>query len=80
MDEYVIPIFLVSLFGTTLSLGAWFVRALTRDAVVTVWAVHARAADPFAYWFWAIYHVLGMTLVIVVAIATTLYFVLDLLA
>jgi hypothetical protein len=80
MDEYVIPIFLVSFGGCMLSLGAWFVRALTRKAVVTVWSVHERAVNPAAYWFWAIYHVLGMTLVIVVAVATTLYFVLDILA
>lgn len=78
MDEYVIPIFLASFGGCMLSLGAWFVRALSRDAVVTIWSVHARAANPFAYWFWAIYHVAGMALVIVVAIATTLYFVLSL--
>ncbi|MBV9989680.1 MAG: hypothetical protein JOZ72_00170 [Alphaproteobacteria bacterium] len=76
MDEYVIPIFIAAFGGTTLSLGAWLVRALTRDAVVTMWDVHPRATEPFAYWFWAIYHVLGLALVIVVAVATTLYFLL----
>lgn len=80
MDEYVIPIFIAAFGGCLLSLGAWFVRALTRSMVVTMWGVHLRAADPAAYWFWAIYHVLGLTLVIVVAIATTLYFLLDVLA
>lgn len=39
-----------------------------------------RASTPFAYWFWAIYHVAGMALVIVVAIAVTLYFVLSVIA
>ncbi len=72
MDEYVIPIFLAAFGGTTLSLGAWLVRALTRSMVVTMWGVHVRATDPVAYWFWAIYHVLGMTLVIVVAVAIAL--------
>lgn len=76
MEEYVVPIFLAAFGGTMLSLGAWFVRALTRSAVVTMWGVHARATDPFAYWFWAIYHVLGLALVIVVAVATTLAFLL----
>lgn len=79
MDEYVIAIFLASLAGCTLSLGAWLVRGLTRDFVVTHWTVHARASNPFAYWFWAVYHVAGMALVIVVAIATTGYFVLSIL-
>lgn len=80
MDEYVIPIFLAAFGGTTLSLGAWFVRGLSRDFVITVWSVHRRAESPAAYWFWAIYHVLGMGLVIVVAIAVTLYFVLGVIA
>lgn len=80
MDEYVVAIFLVSLAGTTLSLGAWLVRGLTRNFVVTHWGVHARASNPFAYWFWAIYHVAGMALVIVVAIATTGAFVLSVIA
>jgi len=80
MDEYVIPIFLVSLFGTTLTLGAWFVRVLRRDFVITMWGMHKRAENPFGYWFWAIYHVAGMTLVIVMTILVTLYFLLDVLA
>lgn len=77
MEEYVVPIFLLALAGTTLSLGAWVVRGFTRRIVVTWWAVHDRATAPAAYWFWVVYHVAGLALVIAVAIATTLYFVLD---
>ncbi|HWA91817.1 MAG TPA: hypothetical protein VG889_17395 [Rhizomicrobium sp.] len=69
MDEYVIPIFLAALAGTTLSLGAWLVRGRTRDFVVTMWSVHARATDPVAYWFWAVWHWLGLAIVWTVAIA-----------
>ena len=78
MSEDVVAIFLAALAGTTTSLGAWFVRLLRRDFVVTRWGVHVRAASPAAYWFWAIWHVAGLVIVWSVAIATTGYFVLTL--
>jgi hypothetical protein len=79
MDEYVIAIFFAALAGTTLSLGAWFVRVLKRDFVVTMWGVHARATNPAAYWFWAIYHVAGLAIVWTVAIGVAAEALLSLL-
>ena len=76
MDNVVV-IFLLALFGTTLSLGAWFVRGLSRARVTTMFGEWSRAQSPAAYWFWAVYHVAGLALVIAAAVATTLYFVLS---
>jgi hypothetical protein len=79
MADHVVAIFLTALAGTTLSLGAWLVRLLRRDFVVTRWAMHTRAASPAAYWFWAVWHVVGLAIVWTVAIATTVSAVLELL-
>ena len=79
MDEDVIPIFLVSLFAIVLTFGFFFVRALTRSAVVTLWGVHTRAANPAAYWFWAIWYVVGTAWLGLATVAVSAYFVLDVL-
>jgi hypothetical protein len=79
MEEYVIPIFLISLFAIVLTFGFFFVRALTRTAVMTRWAVHVRAESPVAYWFWAIWYVVGTAWLGLATVAVSAYFVLDLL-
>jgi len=80
MEDDVVAVFALALFGTTLTLGAWFVRGLTRSSVETLWSVHSRATNPAAYWFWAVYHVAGMSFFIFALIAVTLYFVLSVIA
>ena len=77
---YVIPIFLVALFAIVLTFGAFFVRSLTRASVTTLWSVHTRAENPAAYWFWAIWYVVGFAWFILALVAVTLYFVLDIIA
>ena len=79
-EENVVLVFLAAFAGTTLSLGAWFVRALSRARVTTLFGEWSRAHSPAAYWFWAVYHVAGLALVIVVAVAVALYFVLSVIA
>ena len=76
----VVGIFVLSFGGCFLSLGAWYVRSLSRTEVRTMFGTWTRADSPAAYWSWAVFHVLGLTLVIVVAAATTLYFIVDALA
>lgn len=77
MEEYVVPIFLAALAGTTLSLGAWLVHAVRRDLVVTWQGVVTRAGNPLGYWLLALWHWIGLTVVIAAAAATTLYALLD---
>ena len=77
MEEYVIPIFLIAFFAIVLTFGFFFVRARTRDAVVTLWAVHTRAGNPAAYWFWTIWYFVGTAWFGFAVVAVTLYFVLD---
>lgn len=77
MEEYVIPIFLIAFFAIVLTFGFFFVRALTRSAVVTLWGIHTRANNPAAYWFWAIWYVVGTAWFGFAVLAVTLYFVLD---
>jgi hypothetical protein len=43
MEEYVIPIFLASLFAIVLTFGFFFVRALTRNAVTLYFVLGAIA-------------------------------------
>jgi regulator of protease activity HflC (stomatin/prohibitin superfamily) len=76
----VVLIFLLALFGIMLTLGAWFVRGLSRARVTTMFGEWSRAESPAAYWFWAVYHVAGLALVIVATLAVTLYFVLSVIA
>jgi len=80
MDEYVIPIFLIAFFAIVLTFGFFFVRARTPSAVMTLWAVHTRAENPAAYWFWTIWYVVGTAWFGFAVIAVTLYFVLDILS
>ncbi len=77
MEEYVIPIFLIAFFAIALTFGFFFVRVLTRNAVMTLWGVHTRADNPVAYWFWAIWYVVGTAWFIIAVIVVTLYFILD---
>ena len=77
MEEYVIPIFLIAFFAIVLTFGFFFVRALTRSAVVTLWGVHTRADNPAAYWFWASWYVVGTAWFCLAVVTVTLYFVLD---
>jgi hypothetical protein len=77
MDNYVIPIFLIAFFAIVLTFGAFFVRRLTRTDVTTLWSTHARADSPAAYWFWAIWHVVGSAWFGRAVVAVTRYFVLD---
>lgn len=76
MEEYTFAIFAMALAGITLSFGAWVVRAVKRDFVVTWWGVVLRADNAFAYWLFAAWHALGLVLVVTVAVATTLYYLL----
>jgi hypothetical protein len=76
----IVLVFVLAFGGCFLSLGAWFVRGLSRARVRTLFGEWSRAESPGAYWFWAVYHVLGLALVIVVAVATALYFISDALA
>jgi hypothetical protein len=75
MDEYVVPIFLIALFAIVLTFGFFFVRGLTRSAVRTLWAIHTRAGDPAAYWFWAVWYVVGTAWFGFAVVAVTFYFV-----
>jgi regulator of protease activity HflC (stomatin/prohibitin superfamily) len=77
MSDDVVAIFLLALLGVTLTLGAWFVRGLSRARVTTMFGQWSRADSPGAYWFWAVYHVAGLVLVCVTAVAVALYFVLS---
>ncbi len=79
MEEYVVPIFLISFFAIVLTFGAFFVRVLTRTSVMTLWGVHTRAENPAAYWFWAVWYVVGLAWFGLAVVAVTLYFVLDVL-
>lgn len=76
----VVLIFLLALLGTTLTLGAWFVRGLSRARVTTMFGEWGRVESPAAYWFWTAYHVAGLALVIAATLAVTLYFVLSVIA
>ena len=78
-EENVLWVFVLAFGGCFLSLGAWFVRRLSRANVRRMFGEWARAESPAAYWFWAVYHVAGLALVIAVALATALYFVLSLM-
>ena len=79
MEEYVIPIFLIAFFAIVLTFGFFFVRILKREYVMTLWAVHTRADNPAAYWFWAIWYVVGTAWFGLAVFAVTAYFVLDVL-
>ena len=77
MGENVVWIFLIAFFAIALTFGFFFVRGSTRSAVVTLWGIHPRADSPAAYWFWAIWYVVGTTWFGLAVLVVTLYFVLD---
>jgi len=75
MDAYVVPIFLIAFFAIMLTFGFFFVRGLTRASVTTLWSVTTRADSPAAYWFWAVWYVVGSTWFGLALVAVTLNFV-----
>ncbi|MEI9932783.1 MAG: hypothetical protein WDM89_20175 [Rhizomicrobium sp.] len=79
MDEYVISIFMIALVCVALTLGAWFVRGVSRAEVRTAFGTWTRAENAAGYWFWAIYHVAGMASLAVAIVAAALHFALGFL-
>jgi hypothetical protein len=69
-----IAIFALAFAGIMLTMGAWFVRRLSRAEVRTLFGSWTRAEAPGAYWFWAVYHVAGFASFILALAAVTLYF------
>ncbi len=71
----VLFVFSLAFAGILLTLGAWFVRDVSRAEVRTMFGSWTRAGSPGAYWFWTVYHAAGMAAFILALAAVTLYFV-----